>query len=299
MQGDVRRSQRAIAPVVAILIGILSLPLMFVIGSAIRPSLPRGKNALPLLPANQARALASYGSPCLRPEDCEHPLGCLEIGGTGRGICLNTECATTSDCNPGEYCRTLQTMGNGLPLRGCDPAEGERTAGEPCDIGLTHAAEDRCASGLLCNRGWCGQPCRFEEATDCPEGFFCQQGLDGPSCVPTCEARGCPESFQCAREAGGISVCAHLRGNECPEGSCSEGSHCTFTNLSHVDAGLALRLECIAACGEGKPACPSSRTCVASRCLRTCDPQGPSTCYPEERCVYRVDLSVALCKQVR
>ena len=298
MQGDVRGSKRTQTLVAAVLLGLLLLPLSLVMSHALQPELPRSKEALPLFPTSQARTLASYQSPCLRPEECEPPLGCLEAGALGRGMCLNTECETDSQCEPEEYCRTFPTMGNGLALRRCDKRDGQRPAGDACVVGYTHA-EDRCAPGLLCNRGWCGQPCRFEEASDCPEGFFCQQGLDGPSCVPTCEARGCPDGLQCAREAGGISVCAQLRGTECPEGTCPEGSHCTFTNLSSVDAGLALRLECIASCGQGRPPCPSGRTCVASRCLRTCDPRGPDTCYPEERCVYRVDLFVALCKQVR
>ena len=298
MQGDVRGTKRYQTLGPALLVGLLALPLILIIGAALRPKLPNAPDALPLLPDNQAQALATYGRPCLQPEECEFPLGCLEIGETGRGTCLNSECETSSHCEAGEMCRTFGTMGNGRPVRICEAHDGELKAGDSCAPFLTYA-ESRCAPGLLCNRSWCGQPCRLEEASDCPEGFFCQQGLDGPSCVPTCEARGCPEGLQCAREAGGISVCAQLRGNECPEGSCPEGSHCTFTNLSSVNAGLALRLECIASCGEGKPACPSGRVCVANRCLRTCEPQGPDTCYPEERCVYRVDLGVALCKQVR
>jgi len=298
MQGDMRGSKGPQTLVLALLTGILVLPLALLIGAALRPSLPVNQPALPLLPASQARTLASYGSPCLRLEECEQPLGCVEAGTLGRGICMNTECETDAQCEAGESCRTLRTMGGGSPVRRCDAREGVLQAGESCAPFLTYT-NFRCAQGLLCNRGWCGQPCRLGEASDCPEGFFCQQGLEGPSCVPTCQARGCPEGLQCTREGGGISVCAQLRGSECPEGSCPEGSRCAFTNLSAVDAGLALRLECIASCGNGLPACPSGRVCVASRCLRTCAPQGPDTCYPEERCVYRVDLGVALCKQIR
>jgi hypothetical protein len=298
MQGDVRGSKKPPTLALAVLMGLLALPLALIVGLALRPSLPDAQKALPLVPATQARTMMSYRSPCLRPEECEPPLGCFEVGDTGRGYCVNTECEADSHCEEGESCRTLRTMGGGPPVRRCEAREGVRQAGEACAPFLTYA-NYRCAQGLLCNRGWCGQPCRLEESSDCPEGFFCQQGLEGPSCVPTCQDRGCTEGLQCAREGGGISVCAQLRGSECPEGSCPEGSRCTFTNLSAVDAGLALRLECIASCGEGQPACPSGRVCVASRCLRTCDPQGPNTCHPEERCVYRVDLGVALCKQIR
>lgn len=298
MQGDVRGATKTQAVATAILLGILSLPLVFVIRHVLQPDLLRGEDTLPLLPTSQARALASYGSPCLHPKDCEPPLGCVEAGALGRGKCLNTECETDSQCEPGEHCRTFRTMAEGDALRRCDRRTGERPEGDACVMGYAYT-EDRCAQGLLCNRGWCGRPCRLGESSDCPDSFFCQQGLDGPSCVPTCQSRGCPEGLQCAREGGGISVCAQLRGSECPEGACPEGFRCTFTNLSAVDAGLALRLECIASCGEGFPACPSGRVCVASRCLRTCAPQGPDLCFPEERCVYRVDLGVSLCKQVR
>ncbi len=298
MPSDVRGPSRRQTLARALFMGLVPLPLVLIIGGALYSNSPHSQQSLPLLPANQARALASYGLPCLRPEECEPPLGCFEIGDTGRGICLNTECETDAQCEPGEYCRTLRTMGTSPPLRVCDKRGGERLEGEPCSPFLTYDPE-LCAQGLLCNRGWCGRPCRLEDSSTCPEGFFCQQGLDGPSCVPTCEARGCPEGLQCARESGGISVCVQLRGSDCSDGSCSAGSSCTFTNLRVVDAGLALRQECIAPCGEGKPPCPSDRVCVANRCLRTCAPLGPTTCYSEERCVYRDDLAVALCKQVR
>ena len=298
MQGDVRGPQKPPALALAVFMGLLALPLVLIIGSVLSPSLPAVQKILPLLPASQARTLASYWSPCLRPEECDPLLGCFEVGTTGRGACINTECETNAQCEAGATCRTFRTMGDGPSIRRCEASEGVRQEGEPCAPFLTYA-KDRCAQGLLCNRGWCGRPCRIEESSDCPENFFCQQGLDGPSCVPSCQTGGCPEGFECTREGGGISVCAQLRGSDCPTGSCPEGSRCTFTNLSAVDAGLALRLECIASCGEGFPACPSGRVCVASRCLRTCDPQSSKTCFPEERCVYRVDLGVSLCKQVR
>jgi hypothetical protein len=298
MQSDVRGSKRLKTLAAVLLLGLLPLPLGLVISGVLRPSPPPQRPARPLFPADQARGLSTYGSSCLRPEDCEPPLGCLEARALGRGVCLNTQCETDSQCEPGKYCRTLPTMGDGPPLRRCDHRDGERPEGDPCVMELPYW-EGRCAQGLLCNRGWCGRPCRLEDASTCPEGFFCQQGLNGPSCVPTCETRGCPTGLQCARESGGISVCVQLRSSDCSDDSCPAGSSCTFTNLRYVDAGLALRQECIAPCGEGKPACPSDRVCVANRCLRTCDPQAPNTCYPEERCILRDDLGVALCKQIR
>src|SRR4051794_17273895 len=107
MHRDVRGSKNPPALVLALLVGLLSLPLILIIGGFLRPSSPGGQKALPFFPANQARELQSYGSPCLRPEECEPPLGCLEAGKAGRGICLNSQCDLDSQCEPGKYCRTL------------------------------------------------------------------------------------------------------------------------------------------------------------------------------------------------
>jgi hypothetical protein len=299
MQGDVREAKRYGALALTVLVGLLLLPLGLILVFLLYPDPPQVREARPFLALDQARGLPTYGRDCLRPEDCDPLLGCLElVGTTGRGICLNTECETDSHCGLGEYCRTLRAMGDGPPVRRCDHPDGERAEGELCAVGLSYE-QGRCATGLLCNRGWCGRPCNLQETSSCSEGFFCQQGLDGSSCVPTCESRGCPDGLQCAREAGGIAVCARVRGSDCPDASCPTGSRCTFTNRRLTQTGLSLRMECIAPCGEKLPACPSGRICVADRCLRTCDPQGPDTCYPEERCVHRDDLGVALCKQVR
>jgi len=295
MQSDVRGPRRYKTLGLAILVGLLAVPLAFVLSSTfhVEPS-PR-QQAWPLLPADQARLLPTYGQDCLRPDDCEHPLGCIETEETGRGTCLNTQCDTNAHCDPGKYCRTFKTLGNSLPLRGCDVRQGARAEGEPCALGLG-VEEVRCSAGLFCNRGWCSRPCDLSAASECPAGFFCQQGLDGPSCVPTCEGRTCPEGFQCAREAGGISVCARVRSGDCSSPSCPKGSSCTFTDVRSSDAGISLRLECVISCGEGLPACPSGQFCLGSRCRLTCDPLRDGTCPTGQRCVHRVDLGVSLCK---
>jgi hypothetical protein len=295
MQGDVQGARRAQAVTLVLLAVLVPLPLAVLLGSLMRPTPRDGRAAIPMLPLDHARGLPTYGRDCMRPDDCDPSLGCLELNGRwGRGLCLNTECEADGQCEPGERCRTLRTLGGGPPLRRCDLDSGERAEGELCAVSLSFE-RGRCRTGLRCNQGWCGRPCRLGEASTCSEGFLCQQGLDGPSCVPTCERHGCPEGLQCVREAGGISVCAHLRGSDCPDGSCPAGSRCTFTNRRLLAKGLRLRLECIAPCGEGLPACPSGQTCIADRCWRTCDPQGPTACHPEEQCVYRVDLGISMC----
>ena len=291
MQGSRRYKTVAIALIAA----LLPLPLILLISPSLYEDKPSNSQAMPLFPADQARQLPSYGQDCLRSADCDPPLGCLERGETGRGTCLNTQCETNADCEPTEYCRSFVTLGNGLPLRGCDAREGQQIEGEPCDPGLA-ADYEHCIPGLLCNKGWCGRSCSLTEPSDCPAGFFCQQGLDGPSCVPTCEGRTCPEGFQCAREAGGISVCARVRSGDCSGASCPEGSRCTFTDVRSSDAGISLRLECVVPCGEGLPACPSDQFCLGSRCRLTCDPLRDGTCPTGQRCVHRVDLGVSLCK---
>lgn len=275
--------------------GLLPLPLIILTGYALYPRPPHAQQAKTFFPAAQARLLPSYGQDCLHPEDCEQPLGCLETEETGRGTCLNTQCEADRQCEPGEYCRTVQTMGNSLPLRGCDTRYRVRAEGEPCALGLG-VNEVHCSPGLFCNSGWCGRPCDLSAPSECPAGFFCQQGLDGPSCVPTCEDRVCPEGFQCAREAGGISVCARVRSGDCSGTSCPEGSRCTLTGVRASDAGVSLRLECVVPCGGDLPACPSGQFCLGSRCRLTCDPLSDGTCPTGQRCVHRVDLGVSLCK---
>jgi hypothetical protein len=295
MQSDLQGAKRYKALGLIVLVGLLLVPLSFVLSSLLHPVARPGQKTWPLFPADQARTLQTYGQDCLRLEDCEYPLGCLETGQTGRGTCLNTQCETDAHCDPEKFCRTFQTLGNGPSLRGCDFRRGERTAGEPCATGLG-VNEVHCSPGLLCNKGWCGSPCDLSAPLDCPAGSFCQQGLDGPSCVPTCEDQKCPEGFLCAREAGGISVCARVRGDDCSGTTCPEGSRCIFTDVYSSDAGISLRMECVYPCGVGLPACPSGQFCLGSRCLHTCDPLRKDTCPPRKRCVHRVDLGVSLCK---
>jgi hypothetical protein len=295
MQSDVRGSGRHKTLGFVILAGLLAVPLAFVLSTALHPDPPPEQKVWPRLTADQTLGLPSHGKDCLRPEDCEQPLGCLETEETGRGTCLHTQCETDAHCDPERYCRTFQTLGNGPHLRGCDLRQGARAEGEPCATGLG-VNEVRCSPRLFCNRGWCGRPCDLSEPSDCPTGFFCQRGLDGPSCVPSCENQTCPEGFQCAREAGGISVCAHVRGGNCANTSCPEGSRCTFTDVRSTDAGVSLRMECVLPCGVGLSACPTGQFCLGSRCRHTCDPLRDGTCPPEERCVHRVDLGVSLCK---
>jgi len=291
MQGS--RRYKTIA--IVLLAVLLPLPLILSIAPALYKDTPPKRQARPLFPADQARQLPSYGMDCLQPADCDPPLGCLELGNTGRGVCLNTQCETNSDCAPAEYCRSFITLGNGPPLRGCDLRDGQQGEGQPCVTGLA-ADYERCTSGLLCNKGWCGRTCRLDEPSSCQAGYFCQQGLDAPSCVPTCEGRTCPDGFQCAREAGGISVCARVRGDDCSGTSCPEGSRCTFTDVRSTDAGVSLRMECVLPCGVRLPACPDGQFCLGSRCLYTCDPLKGGTCPSGKRCVHRVDLGVSLCK---
>src|SRR6185369_3015285 len=103
-----------------------------------------------------------------------------------KGFCGGSTCQADFQC--GEYwmCQTVHTLGDGALIRTCVPP-GLRREGEAC-VRTLGRDEETCASGLRCNKGWCGRSCQADEPTSCPQGFFCREGLNGPSCLPTCEA---------------------------------------------------------------------------------------------------------------
>ena len=127
--------------------------------------------------------------------------------------------------------------------------------------------EETCALGLRCNEGWCGRPCQPDESTSCPEGFFCREGVNGPSCLPTCGARGCPEGQQCIALGEGISVCAVVRGENCQKVPCPEDSLCSVWPPRYRESRLVLKMACSRlSCGDGEPACPPGTSCTRGVC---------------------------------
>ncbi|OJT25762.1 hypothetical protein BO221_07875 [Archangium sp. Cb G35] len=121
--------------------------------------------------------------------------------------------------------------------------------------------------GFRCNAGWCGRSCQPDEPTSCPQGFFCREGIDGHSCLPTCEETGCSNGQECVSLGEGISVCAVVRGNNCQKVPCSEGGLCSVWPPRYEDSRLELKMACSrVSCSDGGPACPPGTSCVQGLC---------------------------------
>jgi hypothetical protein len=237
-----------------------------------------------MLTKAEAYALHTYGQRCMRQEDCEPPLGCVP-GFDGReGLCSASWCLTDVQCaEQGMVCRTLSTLGNGPLIRAC-VWPGKRKEGEACSQQRWDSPQRACAQELVCHQGWCGRRCQPDDASTCPEGFFCQEGLDGASCLPTCAGRTCPEGQQCLHLTGGVSVCATVRGENCIEHACAPGESCLATDPLRTPSGLALWQRCARSCGQGKEPCPEGLSCIEGICRNRCAAEGPSACTPHETC---------------
>ena len=272
----------------AIILGcLLPMPFVLVTGMVWKSwSEERTRRAKesPILALEETWKLQTYSQKCWRGADCESPLGCLSFSANEReGLCSDSWCKTDLQCRDGSTCQTLPTLDEGPLVRAC-VFPGLRKEGEACV--LAREPRDRtCAQGLHCNAGWCGRPCQSEVSTSCPEGFFCRSGIDGPSCLPTCEVKGCPEGQQCISMGEGISVCAVVRGENCQKVPCSEDRLCSLWPPRYKESRLELRMACAHfACGTGRPACPPGTSCVQGACRRTCEPvfpdAGPAVCQP-------------------
>lgn len=236
---------RAVAALLGAL--LLPVPLVAIIASSWRVALPQpvpqqSKAVVPMLSREQRRELPTWGKPCRRSDDCNPPLACFFDTNLAGLYCTDSECSTDSQCQEGFVCRTLETWGGEL-LNQC-ALEGDRREGEGCQPqSKSHASA--CAPGLLCNE-WCGRSCQPEVPESCPEGFFCPRegGPEGPSCLPTCEARGCPPGQACIRFEQGVSVCSVVHGTNCQQSPCPEAQICE-TRTRPMRPG-SVRMRCVA-----------------------------------------------------
>jgi hypothetical protein len=261
---------------------LLLLPLVLVLrlpGRGPRgPESPVASEVSPVLSLDERRQLLTYGRRCERPEDCEPPLGCLSPMTGGERSCLDSRCMTDLQCPEGFICQTLEPLGGTPLLRRC-VIRGSALEGAPC-IESSSMREDVCAPGLVCN-GYCGRPCRPDQPANCPEGFFCGEGQNGFSCLPTCEGRACPDGRQCIRFRSGFSVCAEVRGENCQEQPCPDGQRCIRSTSSANRK--AVYMECVVPCDD-HAACPEGFVCDASVCRRPCRPEEPAMCGPLLKC---------------
>jgi hypothetical protein len=198
----------------------------------------------PVLALEETWRLQTYSQKCWKGADCEPPLGCLSFSAHEReGLCSDSWCMTDLQCREEGTCQTVRTLDEGPLVRACvDP--GWRKEGEACVLAMG-PEKNTCARGLRCNDGWCGRPCDLDDSGSCPEGFFCRDGLNGPSCMPTCEGRNCSEGQQCVPMEDGVSVCVKLLGEDCRRTPCPEGLQCAMGPFRYTKSGVVkLKMAC-------------------------------------------------------
>jgi hypothetical protein len=281
----------------AVLSGLLiPIPLALLLASVLvqrpPPLTHKGRPVSPVLAFEERLRLQSYHRECTRRTDCEPPLGCLSDTRVRRTYCADSECVTDIQCPDGFACLPLPTVDDGPLVRYCIPP-GLRKEGERC-LPIPREPDHGCEVGLLCGADWCGRPCRLEDPTSCPSGFFCADTVPGPACRPTCEGRTCPEGQRCIRDQEGASACAVVHGPDCQHIPCPEGRKCL--GGFGIDHPGHVWMTCYPECGEGLPSCPESFVCDRGSCRRRCDPVEPDTCELGFQCRRRDDDQPWLCR---
>ena len=281
---------RKLAPITLGL--LLPLPLLLIGRMFFGPAsnlIINGRTVSPVLTRSEKLRLSTFERPCRRAEDCEPPLACLDLGGPGRSLCVASECQTDQQCKEGFTCRVLTTPGKSPLVRFCVP-EGPYAEGHLCHEAPARK-EDACQRGLIC-AGWCGRACKLDEPSSCPHGFFCEEGLNGPSCLPSCTPGDCPSGDQCVHFRDRISACMPVRGDNCQVSPCPSGQKCTF---SYSPGEEQIAMECIQPCDEAHPSCTQGSICFRSVCRRTCDSSKDNSCGPGQQCVLHPDDDLSLC----
>jgi hypothetical protein len=267
---------------VALLGLLLALPLAWVFSIPLLrtvPSRPEEVPVLPVLPLEERLGLLTYERNCEKASDCDPQLGCFFNMRSQRTYCTDSACVTDQQCPKEFVCRVMKTEGGKSLVRVCS-LSGDRKEGEVCSL-LPPTQEYGCEMGLLC-KGRCGRPCRLEDPTSCPEGFFCEDGLDGPSCLPSCEGRSCLEGQRCLPREGRVSLCVAVHGQDCQLNPCPQGQDCMVSEYPHRTGEVWM--ECLRDCGEGAPSCPEGTVCDLYQCHKTCTPENPSVCGPGFTC---------------
>lgn len=266
---------------------LLPVPLVLVLVVSLRKeaptSSPEGLPVSPMLSFEERMQRVTFHRHCRKDADCEPPMGCVVDSRVFTHYCTDSQCVTDAQCPDGLVCRDVASVKKRLLMRFCIPL-GVRKEGEEC-LPLPSDRLDACEPGLLCadsGAGWCGRPCRVNEPTGCPDGFFCGNVPPEPICLPTCEKRGCPDGQHCIRHKDGVSQCAVVYGPNCQQSPCPEGRECR-KETSIEKPGKAW-MECVVECGPNHPPCAEGFTCDRWHCLPSCDPQGPNTCAEGHTC---------------
>lgn len=286
---------RALLAVVAGLLLPIPLILALVSGLYPRPSSQSigGRPVSPVLSAEERLRLQTYHRECLHKADCEPPLGCLLDVRHGWFYCADSQCEADGQCPEGFTCQPLLTREDGPLVRYCIPP-GTHQEGDRC-LSIPSEPDQGCAPGLLCGSGWCGRPCQLDQPSSCPEGFFCEDNIPGPTCLPTCEGRTCPEGLRCIQDdLTKASACAVVYGQDCQQTPCAEGRECVAVfgakKTGHV------WMKCSPECGKYRPPCPEGLVCDRRSCLKPCDPDGPNVCEPGFSCQKRAKQQLWMCQ---
>jgi hypothetical protein len=274
---------------------LLPLPLILALGAG--RGLPGAQDTAqetvsvsPVLTADERRAFLTHERLCRTARDCDAPLGCVPLP-DGQSLCMASDCQTDVQCAEGFTCKALRSRGEGPRVRRCI-VKGLVEEGAPCVPSFTFKHEVVCRPELRCN-GYCGRPCQLGEPASCPEGSFCMDGNEGPSCMPTCEGKSCAEGQQCVRFERRYSVCASIRGENCQSQPCPEGMRCSVSTLPRSPGEI--QMECVRACGEGQPPCPEGTVCEQGDCRRPCAPNDAHACAPHESCNRHLRSNRYLC----
>lgn len=277
----------------AALLGLLlPLPMMALMSVALYghgwgqntdPSRPHTMGLVPMLTSGERQSLHSYKQECETDTDCEPPLRCFYNMLAQSRLCTDSACLTDHDCPEGFACQTEVTKSGKELLHVCSVV-GVRKEGEGC-LMLPREREDGCKQGLLC-RGYCGRPCRLDDASTCPGGYFCKDDPAGPSCQPTCEGRSCPEGQRCVSRGSHVSVCATVHGRDCQMDACPQEQVCSI--YDYPDHPRELWMDCLSSCGTpGDGVCPEGTVCYLYRCRQSCTPEDSSACGTGFSCGHR------------
>jgi hypothetical protein len=273
---------------------LLPLPLAWLLMTSMKATVanyprPEAANIVPMLTREQRHRLLTYERDCQTNADCESPLICFYNERIGKRFCTDSKCMTDMQCSEDFACRTLVAENGEDRMRGCSLV-GIRKEGESCKR-LPGEREDGCERDLLC-QSRCGRPCRLDEPASCPVGFFCDDGPDGPSCLPRCDGLTCPEGQRCVGVSKGVSICARIHGPDCKRTPCAEGQECeVYTHLPPADQ---VWMQCLSRCADSEPRCPDGTSCFLYRCRKSCDPEAP-VCPPGFKCGRRDPSQPWLC----
>lgn len=177
--------------------------------------------------------------------------------GTGTTCSTAAECRSGEVCGADKRCHTGDCGQFGCPSNQvCKLANGALScvASSPNDGGTTAPgcykdADCSATAGAKCLSGKCTAPAdQCSDATQCPGGQQCVQGVCTPSCSAT---KPCPTGFGCDLTKG---VCT-LNPTPCTEGgnTCTGGKTC-------------VQERCVNPCNAGNT-CPSGLVCVDGGCI--------------------------------